>query len=70
MFLNAGMRFGDIDWTKVLEAFGDIQYPGSLIMELKAWNRPLEAVMKLARERFDRFSKCQEELMEIKTQEG
>ncbi|HEU0008120.1 MAG TPA: sugar phosphate isomerase/epimerase family protein [Terriglobia bacterium] len=61
---------GDIDWTKVLEAFGDIQYPGSLIMELKAWNRPLEAVMKLARERFDRFSKCQEELMEMKPREG
>ena len=61
---------GDIDWAKVLEAFEDIQYSGSLIMELKAWNRPLEAVMKLARERFDRFSKCQEELMEMKTQEG
>jgi sugar phosphate isomerase/epimerase len=61
---------GDIDWTKVLEAFEDIQYSGSLIMELKAWNRPLEAVMKLARERFDRLSKCQEELMEMKTREG
>jgi sugar phosphate isomerase/epimerase len=61
---------GDIDWTKVLEALEAIQYSGSLTMELKAWNRPPEAVMKLARERFDRLSKCQEELMEMKTREG
>ena len=54
----------------MLEAFDDIQYSGSLTMELKAWNRPPEAVMKLARERFDRLSKCQEELMEMKTREG
>lgn len=61
---------GDIDWTKVLEAFEAVQYSGSLTLELKAGNRPPEAVMKLARERFDRFAKCQEELMEMKTREG
>ena len=61
---------GDIDWTKVLEALEAVQYSGSLTLELKAWNRPPEAVMRLARERFDRFSKCQEELMELKTREG
>jgi sugar phosphate isomerase/epimerase len=61
---------GDIDWTKVLESLEAVQYSGSLTMELKAWNRPPEAVMRLARERFDRFSRCQEELMEMKTREG
>lgn len=61
---------GDIDWPKVLEAFEAVQYSGNLTLELKAGNRPPEAVMKLARERFDRFAKCQEELMEMKTREG
>ena len=61
---------GDIDWTKVLESLEVVQYSGSLIMELKVGNRSPEAVMKLARERFDRFSMCQEELMEVKTREG
>jgi len=61
---------GDIEWSKVLEALEAIEYSGSLTLELKAGNRPPEAVMKLARERFDRFAKCQEELMEMKTREG
>jgi len=61
---------GDIDWAKVLEALEAVQYSGSLTMELKAWNRPPEAVMRLARERFDRFVKCQEDLIEMKTREG
>lgn len=61
---------GDIDWAKVLEALEAVQYPGNLTLELKAGNRPPEVVMKLARERFDRLAKCQEELMEMKTREG
>jgi len=61
---------GDIDWARVLEAFDAIQYSGSLIMELKALNRPPESVMRLARERFERFTKCQEELVAMKTGEG
>jgi len=61
---------GDIEWSKVLEALEAIEYSGSLTLELKAWNRPPEAVMRLARERFDRFSKCQEDLVELKTREG
>ena len=61
---------GDIDWIKLLEAFEAVQYSGSLTMELKAWERPPDAVMRLARERFARFSKFQEDLMEMKIQEG
>ena len=61
---------GHIDWPKVLEALEAVQYSGSLTLELKAWNRPPEAILKLARERFDRFARCQEELVELKTREG
>ncbi|MCI0419664.1 MAG: sugar phosphate isomerase/epimerase [Acidobacteria bacterium] len=61
---------GSIDWAKILEAFDAVQYSGNLILELKAWNRPPETVLKLAQERLDRFTKCQEELVEMKSREG
>ncbi|MBM3803265.1 MAG: sugar phosphate isomerase/epimerase [Acidimicrobiia bacterium] len=61
---------GSIDWAKLLDALEAIKYSGSLTMELKAWNRPPEAVLKLARERFDRFAECQEELVETRMREG
>jgi len=60
---------GSIDWSKVLEAFDAIQYSGSLTLELKAWGRPPESMLKLAQERFDRLRTCQEELLEIKARE-
>jgi sugar phosphate isomerase/epimerase len=61
---------GSIDWPKVLEAFEAVQYSGSLTLELKSWNQPPEAVLKLAVACFDRFAKCQDELLEMKTREG
>ena len=61
---------GEIGWAKVLEAFDAIQYSGRLTLELKAWGRPPEAMLKLARACFDRLKTCQEEMLEMKTREG
>jgi sugar phosphate isomerase/epimerase len=60
---------GTIEWTKVLEAFRKIIYPGCLLLELKSGNHDPLQILKSAYQIFDRFNKCQEELEESKGRE-
>lgn len=61
---------GKINWPNVLEAFDSIGYSGHLVMELEARGRSAAEVLKQAGQRFDRFEKCREEMLEMKTREG
>ncbi len=61
---------GNIDWSKVLEAFSATDYQGPLILELKASNDSPEEVLNKAIQVFDRFDRCNEERLEMKAREG
>lgn len=61
---------GGIEWPRVLEAFESIQYQGNWVVELKKRNRTAAEVLKLAGQCFDRFKKCQEELLAVRSREG
>jgi sugar phosphate isomerase/epimerase len=54
---------GTVEWPKVLEAFGKIEYQGCLLLELKSQNQGAP-LLRSAYQIFDRFNKCQEELEE------
>jgi len=57
---------GTVEWPKVLEAFQKIRYQGCLLLELKSGNQSPFPLLRSACQIFDRFSKCLEELEELR----
>ena len=61
---------GNIDWIRVLEALMSNGYTGTYLLEVKENGQPLEAILMRAVAVFDRFQRCEEELLQLKTREG